>query len=151
MIAFEPVLSELRDALGEFIVLLEAESEALTAPHPEQLARVVDEKATWAERAGHAWRRLEEATRGETGFPAADFERAFAEPPAVNRLWTEIKGLAGRAAQLNQANNVMIEAQLRRTRQALDVLQNAARRGNLYGADGQLVGAIPTLHTLDKA
>jgi flagellar biosynthesis/type III secretory pathway chaperone len=146
----EHALEELRHALAEFAILLEREADALTDVQPDLLSGVVEEKTRWADRANTAWQQLAAAARDVSG-RSAGLDQTLGFDPRYAAVWAEIKELAARAGRLNQHNNVLIEAQLRRTRQAMDVLQTAAHRGAIYGADGQMVGNYTPLHTLDKA
>lgn len=145
----EAALNELHDALTHFVNLLKAESDSLRDLHAETLSDVVKEKSQWAELANTAWNRLVIAAgvgpgRGRT------LEGAMSAFPQLQVKWLDIKRLAGQAGHLNESNSVLIEAQMRRTRQALDVLQSASNRGALYGANGLMVDNIQTQHTLDK-
>lgn len=150
MNAIEHALEELRHALAEFSILLEREANALADIQPELLSGVVEEKTRWAGRANAAWQQLAAANR-DASARGESLDQALSADPRFGDTWLEIKDLAGKADRLNQHNNVLIEAQLRRTRQAMDVLQTAANRSGIYGADGQMVGNINTQHTLDKA
>lgn len=149
MTPIETTLAELRHALNEFIALLKRESTALEDLQPEGLATIVAEKTRWAETANSAWQKLVATSRTMAG-PASSLDQTLSTQPGLVTLWTEIKILTDKAARLNQGNNVLIEAQLRRTRLALDVLTTAANRGGVYGADGQLQDSFHVPNTLDK-
>jgi len=143
-------LDELHSSLVEFVRLLERESEALQTIHADDLAAIVEQKIRWSEAASAAWNRLLLASgidprRGDS------LEATFSAVPALRTKWLEVRKLAETADRLNQSNNILIEAQLRRTRAALDVLQSAANRGSLYGANGEMVDVFQSRHTLDKA
>lgn len=145
----ETALDELHTALTRFVQLLEQEAEALKDIQAEALSSVVAEKTQWSEAANTAWNRLVIATgidtrRGDT------LESALAGQPNLQAGWQSIRQLAERAEDLNRTNSILIEAQMRRTRQALNILQNAANRGSLYGANGLIVDSFQPRHTLDK-
>jgi flagellar biosynthesis/type III secretory pathway chaperone len=143
-------LDELRTSLVEFVRLLEHESEALQNVQADDLAAIVEQKNRWSDAANAAWNRLLVASAIDRG-RGESLEAAFAAVPALRAKWLEVRHLAETADRLNQSNNILIEAQLRRTRQALDVLQSAANRSSLYGANGEMVDAFQSRHTLDKA
>lgn len=150
MSPIENALEELRAALAEFVQLLEREAQALQHVQADTLAAIVAEKTRWSETANTAWNRMVVASgidprRGDS------LDNAFSANPVLLPKWREIRQLAEKAERINQGNNILIEAQLQHTRQALDVLQSAANRGNLYGANGQMVDVFQSRHTLDKA
>ncbi len=149
MTAVEAALAELKHTLDAFIDLLEREAAALADLQPDILTAIVTEKTRWAEAVNTAWQQLVAANRALAG-ASAHLDATLAAQPAVTTRWQEIKALTGRAAKLNQGNNVLIEAQMRRTRLALDVLTTAANRGSVYGADGQLQEVFQATNTLDK-
>ena len=146
----ENALDELRQALIEYVSLLELEARALQEARTEDLATVVAEKNHWSETANMAWNRLVVACGIDPG-KGDSLDATLSANPALQAGWHAIRQLAEQAERLNQGNNTLIEAQLQRTRQALDVLQSAANRGTLYGANGRMVDGFQSGHTLDKA
>jgi len=145
----ETALDELREALTTFVGLLVRENEALQDVHAEELSEVVAEKAHWSQTSNTAWNRLVIASGIDTG-RGESLEGALAEQPDLLEKWKTIRKLVEAAEQLNHGNSVLIEAQMRRTRQALDVLQSASNRGSLYGANGLMIESYQSRHTLDK-
>jgi flagellar biosynthesis/type III secretory pathway chaperone len=150
MSPIESALDELHRALEEFVLLLEREAEALQHVQAETLTAIVAEKNRWSDTANTAWNRMVVASgidprRGET------LDNVLSANPSLLPKWHKIRLLAEKAERINSGNNILIEAQLLRTRQALDVLQSAANRGNLYGANGQMMDGFQSRHTLDKA
>ena len=146
----EDALDELRQSLVEFVRLLEREALALQNIHSGDLSVVVMEKTRWSEAANTAWNRLIVASGVDT-LRGDSLEAALTATPPMQAKWRAIRQLAEKAERLNQSNNILIEAQMLRTRQALDVLQSAANRGTLYGANGQMVDLFQSRHSLDKA
>ncbi|WP_165873549.1 flagella synthesis protein FlgN [Parasulfuritortus cantonensis] len=149
MDALENALAEFKHALMEFIALLEREAEALKEGRTHDLGALITEKADWSESANTAWNRLIVAggidvTRGDS------IDATLAADPRLHGSWSDARRLVERAERLNHDNGLLIEAQLQRTRQALDVLQTAANRGALYGANGRIVDGFQSGHTLDK-
>lgn len=150
MTPVESALNELKQALVEFINLLERELLALQLGQTEELSTVVTEKTAWSTIASTAWNRLVVASgintrRGES------LDGKLSAHPNLRGPWREIRSLAEKAERLNQGNNALIEAQLQRTRMALDVLQSASNRGSIYGANGRYVDSFKSGHTFDKA
>jgi flagellar biosynthesis/type III secretory pathway chaperone len=146
----ETALDELYGALTKFVHLLEQEFEALQDIHAEALSQVVAEKTLWSQAANMAWNRLVVATGIDTR-RGDSLETALAGYPGLQAIWQKVRQLAETAESINQGNSILIESQMRRTRNALDVLQNAANRGTLYDANGLLVETYKSPHSLDKA
>jgi flagellar biosynthesis/type III secretory pathway chaperone len=146
----ENALDELRQALLEFVSLLEQESQALRDNQTETLADVVVEKSHWAGTVNTAWNRLVVAS-GIDPARGDSLDATLSANPAWQASWRDVRQLAEQAERINRGNGALIEAQLQRTRLALDVLQSAAHRGALYGANGRIVDGLQSGHTLDKA
>ncbi|MFZ5484337.1 MAG: flagella synthesis protein FlgN [Pseudomonadota bacterium] len=149
MTPLEAALAELHRAMREFHALLEREAAVLQAGQTEALALIVAEKSHWSETANTAWNRLMVASgidprRGES------LDAVLSAQPALRDTWLDVRRLAEHADKLNHGNNLLIEAQMERTRQALQVLQSAAHRGTLYDASGRIVDGFKSGHTLDK-
>jgi flagellar biosynthesis/type III secretory pathway chaperone len=149
MTPLDPVLSELHSALSRFVVLLEQESDCLKDIDAERLSSVVTEKTRQAELCNTAWSHLIVAS-GIGDSQGGELERALSALPEVKDRWQAIRRMVQQAARLNHCNSLLIDAQMRRTRQALDVLQTAANRGTLYGSDGMMVDNLQLLHSLNK-
>jgi flagellar biosynthesis/type III secretory pathway chaperone len=145
----ETALDELNEALTTFVGLLVRENEALQDIQAEALSEVVAEKARWSQTSNTAWNRLVIATGIDTA-RGESLEGALAGYPNLLEKWKNIRKLVEAAEQLNHGNSVLIEAQMRRTRQALDVLQSASNRGSIYGANGLMIESYQSRHTLDK-
>lgn len=150
MTPIETALDELRQALSEFVALLERETRALTDGRTDDLSAVVAEKTRASETVNTAWNRLVVASGVDTG-KGESLDARLSGNPALQAGWHAIRQLAEQAERINRGNSTLIEAQLRRTRQALDVLQSAANRSALYGANGRIVDGFRPGHTLDKA
>jgi flagellar biosynthesis/type III secretory pathway chaperone len=146
----ENALAELTEALLEFVALLERESRCLQDGDTEALAAVVGEKTHWASTVNMTWNRLVIASGIDTR-KGESLDATLAAMPDLQPRWREVRQLAEQAERRNRGNGSLIEAQLQRTRQALDVLQSAANRGALYGANGRIEGGFQSGHTLDKA
>jgi len=146
----ESALDELRLSLVEFVSLLEQETRALMGSRTEELSVVVTEKTRWSTSANTAWNRLVIASGIDTR-RGDSLDATLSANPSWQQKWHEVRQLAEKAERLNHGNNVLIEGQLERTRQALDVLQSASNRGTLYGANGRIVSGFQSGHTLDKA
>lgn len=146
----ENALEELRQALNQFVALLERETAALADGRTDDLTAVVAEKTHCSETVNTAWNRLVIASGIDIG-KGESLDARLAGVPALQSVWRDVRRLAEQAERINHGNSVLIEAQLQRTRQALDVLQSAANRGALYGANGRIVDGFQSGHTLDKA
>lgn len=149
MTDLEVALDGLQAHLAQFNELLELETGSLQDINTDTLSRIVQEKNRASEAANRAWEQFVAAAHLD---PAREgnIESVLASTPRLHEKWLRIKDLAKRAEQTNKTNSLLIEAQMRRTRQALDVLQHAANRGTLYGADGLMESSFQSGHTLDK-
>ncbi|MFA5081905.1 MAG: flagellar protein FlgN [Hydrogenophilaceae bacterium] len=146
----EQALEQLRQALVEFVFLLEREAGALTEGRTDDLPALIVEKTRWSETANTAWNHLVVASGIDIG-QGESLDGLLSGTPALQSGWREVRQLAEKAERINLVNSTLIEAQLQRTRQALDVLQSAANRSALYGANGRIVDGFQSGHTLDKA
>lgn len=144
-------LQTLAQRLAEFVVVLEAEAKALEDLQTDDLGTLVDQKNQLAVSVSTAWSRLTEAARGNPALQD-EVERGHSTDPARERVWQDVRRLARLAERINATNGQLIEAQLRRTRQALDILQQASNRSGVYGANGQMLDFLGSKsRTFDKA
>jgi flagellar biosynthesis/type III secretory pathway chaperone len=143
-------LDELRATLVEFVALLEREGHALRNNLTDELSEAVTEKNHCAGLANTAWNRLVIASGIDTS-KGESLDTALSSDIGLLPTWRHVRTLAEQAERLNRSNGNLIEAQLQRTRLALDVLQTAAQRGNLYDASGRMIDGYQSGHTLDKA
>jgi flagella synthesis protein FlgN len=147
MTAPPPLLDQLTLELGNFVELLEQESAALGDSRLDNLAGIIEEKSRLAQSVNNAWNQAMGWLRAQS---KAGLNQDLDIPSDLMPHWQAIVALARRAETLNKSNGRMIEAQLQRTKGALDVLQNAARPVHLYGADGHMLDLPGQGHTLDK-
>lgn len=144
-------LQTLAQRLAEFVVVLEAEAKALEDLQTDDLGTLVDQKNQLAVSVSTAWSRLTEAARGSPALQD-EVERGHSTDPAREPVWQDVRRLARLAERINATNGQLIEAQLRRTRQALDILQQASNRSGVYGANGQMLDFLGSKsRTFDKA
>jgi flagella synthesis protein FlgN len=127
----------LRTALGH----LHAERRALESGE-------VDTLAVPAARKSEAYGRLAQLGDARTALLAragaktarADIEALFDKDPewsACRQPFADLLALAREAHGLNQANGVLIRAQMKSSQQALAVLMSASEQASTYGPDGQ--------------
>lgn len=129
-----------RDALKNFVSLLESEQASLLGGDTERLLPLVEDKT----RAVHelntlaASRRnglLSRGARVETG-GISDWLQSHAASSVP--LWREIQQLAEQAQLINRSNGILIQTRLRHNQQMLAALHSAANSASsLYGPDGQ--------------
>ncbi len=127
----------LRSALGH----LNAERRALELGDVDTLAVIAARKA-------EAYTRLGQLGDGRTALLGhagckpvrADIEALFGSSPAwtaCRKLFADLLALAREAHDLNQANGILIRAQMKSSHQALAVLMSASEQASTYGPDGQ--------------
>ncbi len=129
-----------RDALKEFITLLESEQQALISGNTEQLLALADSKLLAAHGLSKLANARNDGLHARAGKAELSGMTAWLQANAANSLpvWHDILQLAEQAQQLNRTNGLLIQTKLRHNQQALMVLQNAAHSTNgLYGPDGQ--------------
>lgn len=146
----EQTLSPLRQSLAEFVRLLENEAQALENLQTEDMASLLATKAACADTVSRAWSELIQSVAADAAH-AQDIRAAVCQDAEGAAEWEQIAHLARAAASLNQSNGTLIDAQLRRTRQAVDILQKAATKNPLYGEHGQMLDTLTSHRTLDKA
>lgn len=130
-----------RDALKEFVTLLESEQQALINGNTEQLLVLADSKLLAAHGLSKLANVRSDELRARTGKTEVGGMTAWLQANTANSLpvWHDILQLAEQAQQLNRTNGILIQTKLRHNQQALMALQNAAHNTNdlLYGPDGQ--------------
>lgn len=150
MAGLDKVLDDLHRQLSEFNQALEQEAQALRGMNLEDMQALVDRKNQLSAALANSWRQLLNAAGGPVQ-GAEVLQRVTATPPERQAKWQAIREQAQRSEQLNHANGLLIEAQLRRTRQALDILQTSANRAGVYGADGQMLDYLGGRRSIYKA
>ncbi len=133
------VLENERDAMRDFVALLEREQGAL-------IENLSDEVMILAEQKSEQALRLHELVETRTalfkqrysGLPPASIQRELQiKDPHSWNVWLELRDYAERAQHLNQSSGELIQLKMRHNQQALSILNNAANQANLYGANGQ--------------
>lgn len=128
-----------RAALLKFVALLEREQGMLVENLTDQLLELSEQKSTDTLNLNEIAETRRALLHKNIPQLGADAIRAWLETHSQEGLavWQEIRVLAERAQQLNQANGELIQMKLRRNQQLLAVLGNAVNKANLYGPDGQ--------------
>lgn len=137
-----PILTALtaeRDALRDFVALLEREQNALVENLSDQLPELAEQKSAHAMALNGLveTRHLLLKNNLPTLSEASIQNWLRTQHQAAWPVWQELRSLAMRARQLNQSSGELIQIKLRYNQQALTVLSNAASKANLYGPDGQ--------------
>ena len=135
----QSVLQGERDAMRDFVALLEREQSALVENHTDAVMDLAEKKS---EHALHLHELVEARTvlfkqRFNGLAPAAIQRELQMKDPHSWNLWLELRDFAERAQHLNQSSGELIQLKMRHNQQALAVLNNAANQANLYGANGQ--------------
>lgn len=128
-----------RDALHEFVALLEREQSAL-------IENLTDEVMDLAEQKSEQALQLNTLVEARTALfkqrynglnPASIQHELQTKDTRSWNIWLELRDLAARAQHLNQSSGELIQLKLRHNQQALSILNNATQQANLYGANGQ--------------
>jgi len=151
MNALENSLTQLNQALSDFIKFLEEEAVALAAKDAESLGALLPRRHEIHRRLAGEWLELAKQAGTETPKGLADMrKRLFADrspPPA----WQKLEELALVSDRLNHVNGRLIEEQMRRTQAAMQVLQNSLTSRGLYGADGKVTDFLNVNRRIDSA
>jgi len=128
-----------RDALREFVKLLETEQQALIDGQTEQLLSLADSKTQVVQ----ALSKLADARKNDQRIHSAEIQAsgivAWIQAQATDSLpvWQDIQQLVEQMQYVNRINGTLIQTKLRHNQQALAVLLNTAKSSyGLYGADG---------------
>jgi flagella synthesis protein FlgN len=123
----------------EFLVVLEAESQALTDGGDETVLG-----ASTATKNSYALKLADIGGRRQSLLVAlghtadkAGLDAVAAQHPALHSLCQDLFTLARQASELNAANGIIIETFLAHNQQALDTLRALAGIGDLYDASGR--------------
>lgn len=135
-------LSEEHKAIRALTKLLQQEQEQLVAGDIEAIAALTEPKAKAAVH-------MAELTAGrhkalaKAGFEAGESGmKAWLETPAASAVaqksWHELIALAKVGKELNRINGTLINKQMIRNQNVLNILQHGSVQGNaVYGPDGQ--------------
>lgn len=128
-----------RDALRNFVDLLEREQSMLVANETDQLLQLADQKSANAISLGDLAESRRSLFRRDIPERSIETIHAWLEMNSAQGLaiWREIRVLAERAQQLNITNGELVQMKLRHNHQALSVLSKAVNKATLYGPDGQ--------------
>jgi flagella synthesis protein FlgN len=122
-------------AVQRFIAVLNTEQRALKENFADSLEKLAQEKSALATELNRLQTKRERAAAGTPGGVKTWIARTGGA--AAVKSWLELMGLAREAKRLNHVNGILIDTLLRNNRQALNLLQGAAQRASLYGADGR--------------
>ncbi|MCU0840800.1 MAG: flagellar protein FlgN [Thiobacillaceae bacterium] len=143
-------LSERLSALHETLV---RESEVLRSGNPDPLAELARHKDRLTQEVGRALADLGALLELQRPVRRQHIQTALAArpDPRLSKAWRDILAVADEAERLNRLNGRLIEEQMRRNQSALDILQSAAQRRTLYGADGHAVELFTPNRSIDEA
>lgn len=134
---FPSRLTNERDALRAFVVLLEKEQKTLLNQGIEELLALAEAKTQSANKLAV----IANARRQFLNSNSANLDTSAwiqKHAPSCRAIWEEIRALAAKAHHLNQTNGEVIQLKLRSNQQALTALLGAAQSAaGLYGRDGQ--------------
>jgi flagella synthesis protein FlgN len=134
-------LQEETVAASQLLALLEQEQALLVEAKVDELGQLTMEKAkaiaAMSELANGRYLAL-----GAAGFDASEAGmQAWTRSPQASaqgtNAWLALLDLAAKAKELNRVNGLMINQQLARNQQALNVLAGSQPAGTIYGPKGQ--------------
>ncbi len=141
--AFAANLQAERDAIIDFIYLLQSEQDILVRGDVDGLATLASDKADKIDLLAlfgeqrNRYLGAQNLARSAAGM-ATWLGRNPGFATAVGKLWRELLDKAETARQINEDNGVLIENRLQQNRHKLAVLQSAAASNGLYQPDGQV-------------
>jgi flagella synthesis protein FlgN len=145
-------LGDLLVGLDNLHATLTEETEALRRGNADDLPRLTQGKAPQLALINQLWAVLtQSAGLGSTATAAALAARIaqLADSESL-KLWSRVEARAREVDRQNRLNGELIQEQLRHAQAALRVLQDAANRGGLYGADGQSLTMFTGQRTIDE-
>lgn len=146
-----PPLTRIRQALADFVALLEEETLALAAQDLETLAVLTQRRETVHQHVEQAWKELLTLARAPAGSALGTLsEQIFRGSPATPE-WQQVEQLAQSADRLNRINVRLLDEQTRRTQAALQILRQSQIRRDTYGSDGRLAESFNTQRPIDLA
>jgi flagellar biosynthesis protein FlgN len=128
-------------AAGQLLQLLEQEQTYLVNADVEGLSRLTGEKANIVARMTELAKRRHRAL-AVAGFAADEsgmsvWLNSAAATASANQSWNQLLTIAQQAKEMNRTNGVMINRQIARNQNALNILHGAPQGGAIYGPDGQ--------------
>lgn len=146
-------LIEEHKAVHVLTQLLKLEQKHLIAADIDGVAELTESKAKaaahMAELTGSR-----HAALGAAGFEAKEsgmkaWLESPAASPAASKSWHELIELAETAKELNRVNGILINRQMVRNQNVLDILQHGSVQGNsIYGPNGQTAGKSVGRHII---
>ena len=128
-----------RVVLRQFVALLEREQALLVENDTDALLELSEQKSDSA----MSLNQLAKTRRDQLKKILPDFsaesihEWLKSNSPSGLDVWLEIRELAERAQQLNNANGELIQMKMRHNQQSLNALNISVNKASLYGPDGQ--------------
>lgn len=144
-------LTALRHALETFLAVLEEESLALASGDAERLNSLTQRRETSSRELLELWHALARQLGMPIDSGLANLRERAAGSHPPDPAWQAIEQLAREAARLNRVNQRLLEEQMRRTRIAMQVLQNAASSHALYDAGGHVADLLKLNRKIDSA
>lgn len=139
--AFVAAMEAERDLVRNFLEILRSEQEMLIKGEAECLPAIAQGKTELAVRLSQLAEQRNQHLLAQGLSPNRKgmeiWLAAYPDAAAAALVWRELLTLAEAARQQNQANGMAIGIRLSHNRQALELLQSAARSASLYRPDGQ--------------
>lgn len=146
-------LDTLSGLLRDLLETITLEGDLLQRGDAEALPELTATKEQRARALASAWAGLTDQLHLSPPVTRQAIEQALdgRSEPGVAEAWSKIVGLIDQMERLNRLNGRLIEEQLRRTQNALDILHTAASQQALYGADGHSVELLSPQRSIDEA
>lgn len=131
---------------------LEEESRLLSLGQADDLSALIGRKTPFLAEIARLWNALSQdmGVAGDVSVDTLGKRIRDLGDARVAGLWSEVEGRAREVGRLNAVNGKLIREQMRHNHAALQVLQDAARHGGLYGADGQSLGMFSGRRMIDE-
>lgn len=146
-----PDLARIRQALSDFVALLEEENLALTAQDMAALASLTQRRVSAHQRVEHAWKELLAYAKAPAGATLSTLRDHVFRAISVPAEWQHVEQLAQSADRLNRINVRLLDEQTQRTQAALQILRQSQIRRDTYGSDGRLAESFNTQRPIDLA
>lgn len=151
MSVFESTLTQLNQALTDFIRFLEEEALALASQDAEKLTALLPRRNEIHRLLASRW--LELASQAGTDAPKglADLKMRLFPGVPPSPAWQTLEELVHVSDRLNRVNGRLIEEQMRRTQVAMQILQHSLASRGVYGADGRVTDFLNLNRKIDSA
>jgi flagellar biosynthesis/type III secretory pathway chaperone len=147
----DTAIQQLTHALNDFNAFLETEAAALASQDAEKLGGLLPRRNELHRILASRWLAVAQAAGIQAPKGMAELRGRLFPSGHPSTDWERLEALVHASDRLNQVNGHLMEAQMRRTQVALQILQNSMASRGLYGADGRVTDIHSPTRKIDSA